>query len=80
LQTLGDTQSSTDEHTFLQVPFGSHPYGAQLTICPVAVVTVWSPSQVAPDTHLPLATSHKPPSAQSVLLLHVLLQSVLPHE
>ena len=50
-QTDGATQSATEVHCVRHVPLLSHRYGVQSCVLLSAPVVVWSPSQVAPETH-----------------------------
>lgn len=78
-QTEGATQSLTVLQALRHVPVLSHLYGAQSFVVPLALVVVWSPSHVAPETHLPVAKSHVFPAAQSPSPAQLVLHSVGPH-
>jgi len=78
-QTDGATQSLTLAHPSLHMPVLSHLYGVQSCVVPFAPVVVWSPSQVAPETHLLVATSQMLPAAHSASVVQVVLHAVAPH-
>jgi hypothetical protein len=78
-QTVGATQSFTEVQVRRQVPSSAHLYGEQSCVAPVAPVAVCSPSQVAPDAHFWLATSHVLPGAQSLAAEHVVLHASATH-
>jgi len=73
--TKPSTQSSTEAQEERQV-LPSQLNGEQSEGSPFGAVTVWAPSQVAPETHLLEATSQVLPAAQSAsaaqLLWHAL--------
>ena len=62
-----------------QDPVVSHRYGVQSCVVPSTFLAVWSPSQVAPETHLLVEASHVLPGAQSVSFVQVALHTAPLH-
>ena len=76
--TNGSAQSVTAPQLVLHV-LPSQMYGAQSVRVPFGLVTVCCPSQLAPDTHLPVVVSHLFPGMQSPFTLHATPQTLPLH-
>src|SRR5262245_48978631 len=75
---VGATQSLAELQVCLHVPSLAHLYGEQSCMVPLALVVVWSPSHVAPDTHLLVTRSQRLPATQSSSLAQLVLHAVAP--